>query len=87
LWWSACPECIIVLCSSIVIVEKNLDFRSDNTTQPTPGMRGAAAKAAVGDMGYGEDPTVSERENIEAFLEGLALLMCPPLQLLIFSLR
>jgi len=40
-------------------------------------MREAATKAAVGDMGYGEDPTVSEleREDIEAFLEGLALLM------------
>ena len=37
----------------------------------------AAAKAAVGDMGYGEDPTGSEleREDIEAFLEGPALLM------------
>jgi len=40
-------------------------------------MREAATKATVGDMGYGEDPTVSEleREDIEAFLEGLALLM------------
>ena len=59
------------------MVEKNLDFRSDTTTCPTPGMREAAAKAAVGDMGYGEDPTKSEleREHIEAFLEGPALLM------------
>jgi hypothetical protein len=34
--------------------------------------------AAAGDeLGYGEDPTVSEleREDIEAFLEGPALLM------------
>ena len=59
------------------MVEKNLDFRSDTTTCPTPKMREAAAKAAVGDMGYGEDPTVSELEweDIEAFQEGLALLM------------
>jgi threonine aldolase len=58
-------------------VEKNFDFRSGTTTCSTPRMREAAAKAAVGDMGYGEDPTGSElkREDIEAFLEGPALLM------------
>lgn len=59
------------------MVEKNLDFRSDTTTWPTPKMREASAKAAIGDMGYGEDPTVNEQEqeDIEAFLERLAQLM------------
>ena len=46
------------------MVEKNLDFRSDTTTWPSPEMRDAAAKAAVGDMGYGEDPSVNELERV-----------------------
>jgi threonine aldolase len=48
------------------MVEKNLDFRSDTVTWPSPEMREAAAKAVVGDMGYGEDPTVNELERIAA---------------------
>jgi len=48
------------------MVEKNLDFRSDTTTWPSPEMREAAAKAVVGDMGYGEDPTVNELECLAA---------------------
>ena len=52
------------------MVEKNLDFRSDTTTWPTPEMREAAAKAAVGDMGYGEDPTVNELERVAAEVFG-----------------
>ncbi len=48
------------------MVEKNLDFRSDTTTWPSPEMREAAANAAVGDMGYGEDPTVNELESLAA---------------------
>jgi threonine aldolase len=48
------------------MVEKNLDFRSDTTTRPTPEMREAAARAEVGDMGYGEDPTVNDLERIAA---------------------
>ncbi len=48
------------------MVEKNLDFRSDTTTWPSPEMREAAAAAAVGDMGYGEDPTVNELESLAA---------------------
>lgn len=48
------------------MLEKNLDFRSDTTTWPSPEMREAAAKAAVGDMGYGEDPTVNELERVAA---------------------
>ena len=42
------------------MVEKNLDFRSDTVTWPTPEMREAAAKAKLGDDVYGEDPTVNE---------------------------
>ena len=48
------------------MVEKNLDFRSDTVTWLSPRMREAAAKAAVGDMGYGEDPTVNELERLAA---------------------
>ncbi|UCD45501.1 MAG: threonine aldolase [Candidatus Bathyarchaeota archaeon] len=59
------------------MVEKNLDFRSDTTTWPTPEMREAAAKAAVGDMGYGEDPTVNELERVAAEVFGKeAALFC-----------
>ncbi|MBM3291994.1 threonine aldolase, partial [Candidatus Bathyarchaeota archaeon] len=53
-----------------MMVEKNLDFRSDTTTWPSPEMREAAAKAKVGDMGYGEDPTVNELERIAAEIFG-----------------
>lgn len=52
------------------MVEKNLDFRSDTTTWPSPEMREAAAKAAVGDMGYGEDPSVNELERVAAEMFG-----------------
>jgi len=52
------------------MVEKNLDFRSDTTTWLTPEMRKAAAKAPVGDMGYGEDPTVNELERVAAEVFG-----------------
>jgi len=51
-------------------MEKNLDFRSDTVTWPTPEMREAAAKAAVGDDVYGEDPTVNELEILAAEMLG-----------------
>ena len=35
--------------SAITMVEKNLDFRSDTVTKPSPEMREAAYKAEVGD--------------------------------------
>ena len=50
--------------SSIILVEKNLDLRSDTVTKPTPEMREAAYKAKVGDDVYGDDPTVNELESI-----------------------
>src|SRR2546421_246095 len=37
-----------------------IDLRSDTLTQPTPAMREAIARAAVGDEQKREDPTVSE---------------------------
>jgi len=48
------------------LVQKNLDFRSDTVTWPSPEMRQAAAEAMVGDMGYGEDPSVNELERLAA---------------------
>jgi threonine aldolase len=52
------------------MVEKNLDFRSDTVTWPTPEMREAAAKAKLGDDVYGEDPTVNELERLAAEMLG-----------------
>ena len=51
-------------------MEKNLDFRSDTVTWPTLEMREAAAKAVVGDDGYGEDPSVNELEKLAAKILG-----------------
>ncbi len=52
------------------MVEKNLDFRSDTVTWPTPEMREAAFKAKVGDDVFGDDPTVNELERIAAEIMG-----------------
>jgi len=52
------------------MVEKNLDFRSDTVTWPTPEMREAAYKAKVGDDVFGDDPTVNELERIAAEITG-----------------
>ena len=52
------------------MVEKNLDFRSDTVTRPSPEMREAAYKAAVGDDVYGDDPTVNKIEAIAAEMLG-----------------
>lgn len=43
-----------------------IDLRSDTVTQPTDAMREAMARAAVGDDGYGEDPTVRRLEALAA---------------------
>ncbi|TML97876.1 MAG: aminotransferase class I/II-fold pyridoxal phosphate-dependent enzyme [Actinobacteria bacterium] len=40
-----------------------IDLRSDTLTQPTPAMREAIARAAVGDEQKREDPTVNELER------------------------
>jgi threonine aldolase len=52
------------------MVEKNLDFRSDTVTWPTPEMREASYKAKVGDDVFGDDPTVNELERIAAEITG-----------------
>jgi threonine aldolase len=52
------------------MVEKNLDFRSDTVTKPTPEMLEAAVNAALGDDVYGEDPTVNELERLAADMLG-----------------
>jgi threonine aldolase len=51
-------------------MEKNLDFRSDTVTFPTPEMRTAIAEAKLGDDVYGEDPTVNELEHLAANMLG-----------------
>jgi threonine aldolase len=45
---------------------KIIDLRSDTVTQPTPEMREAMAKAALGDDVYGEDPTVNLLQELAA---------------------
>ena len=52
------------------MIEKNLDFRSDTVTLPTPEMREAAAKAEVGDDVYCEDPSVNRLERLGAEMLG-----------------
>jgi threonine aldolase len=52
------------------MVEKNLDFRSDTVTWPSPEMREASYKAKVGDDVFGDDPTVNELEKIAAEITG-----------------
>ncbi|EMR73220.1 threonine aldolase [Thaumarchaeota archaeon SCGC AB-539-E09] len=52
------------------MVEKNLDFRSDTVTNPTPEMREAAAKAPLGDDVYREDPSINRLEKISAEILG-----------------
>ncbi|UCH57790.1 MAG: low-specificity L-threonine aldolase [Candidatus Bathyarchaeota archaeon] len=52
------------------MVEKNLDFRSDTVTRPTPEMREAIYNAVVGDDVFGEDPTVNELEALAARMLG-----------------
>lgn len=49
---------------------EQIDLRSDTVTHPTPAMREAMAKAAVGDDVYGEDPTVNQLERDAAEMLG-----------------
>jgi len=52
------------------LVVKNLDFRSDTVTLPTPEMMQAAVNAPLGDDVYGEDPSVNELERLGAEMLG-----------------
>ena len=47
-----------------------IDLRSDTLTRPTDAMRGAMARAEVGDDVYGEDPTVNALEERVAAMFG-----------------
>ena len=47
-----------------------IDFRSDTVSWPTADMRMAMANAEVGDDVYGEDPTVTELEQLAAKMLG-----------------
>ena len=47
-----------------------IDLRSDTVTLPTPQMREAIARAAVGDDVYGEDPTILRLESLAARMLG-----------------
>jgi threonine aldolase len=47
-----------------------IDLRSDTVTRPTPAMREAMARAPVGDMQYGDDPTLNALEERVAALLG-----------------
>lgn len=47
-----------------------VDLRSDTITKPTNEMREAMVRAEVGDMVYGEDPTVEKLERKAAQLLG-----------------
>ena len=53
------------------MVEKNLDFRSDTVTKPSPEMREASYKAILGDDVYGDDPEVNELERVGAEVFGM----------------
>ena len=55
-----------------------IDLRSDTVTKPTPAMREAMAKAAVGDDVYGEDPSVNDlQERVASLLGKQAALFFP----------
>ncbi len=49
---------------------REVDFRSDTKTRPTPEMRRAIAEAEVGDDVAGEDPTVNRLEAMAADMLG-----------------
>jgi len=55
-----------------------IDLRSDTVTRPTPAMRAAMAAAPVGDMQYGDDPTLNALEARVAGLLGKEAAMWLP---------
>ena len=50
--------------------QRLVDLRSDTLTRPTPAMRLAMQRAAVGDDVFGEDPTVRQLEAKAASMTG-----------------
>src|SRR5579884_4389878 len=61
---SSCRRRPSLTCAAVI------DLRSDTQTKPTPAMRDAMARAAVGDEQEREDPTVLELERRGAELLG-----------------
>ena len=47
-----------------------IDLRSDTVTKPSQEMRNAIANAEVGDMVFGDDPTVLKLEQLAADMLG-----------------
>lgn len=57
---------------------KVVDLRSDTVTRPTPEMRAAMAAAEVGDLGFGDDPTVlALEERVAGMLQKEAAIFVP----------
>jgi threonine aldolase len=55
-----------------------IDLRSDTVTKPSPEMLKAMMSAEIGDMVFGEDPSVNELEALAASMFGTeAALYCP----------
>ncbi|HEY0960821.1 MAG TPA: low-specificity L-threonine aldolase [Pseudomonadales bacterium] len=55
-----------------------IDLRSDTVTRPSPAMRKAMAEAPVGDDVWGDDPTVSQLEELAAGMLGMEAAMYVP---------
>jgi len=55
-----------------------VDLRSDTVTRPTPAMRKAMAEAEVGDVIFGDDPTVNRLEAVVAERLGFEAAMFVP---------
>jgi len=55
-----------------------IDLRSDTVTRPSPAMRKAMAEAPVGDDVWGDDPTVSDLEELTAGMLGMEAALFVP---------
>src|SRR3712207_3850617 len=55
-----------------------IDYRSDTVTKPTTQMHEAMFGATVGDVVFGEDPSINDLERLAADMFGMeAALYCP----------
>lgn len=55
-----------------------IDLRSDTVTRPSPAMRKAMAEAPVGDDVWGDDPTVTQLEELAASMLGMEAALFVP---------
>jgi threonine aldolase len=55
-----------------------IDLRSDTVTRPSPAMRKAMAEAPVGDDVWGDDPTVTQLEELAAGMLGMEAALYVP---------